>query len=156
MANTDIKANYEKANQQFESVFFGPARAYANMMLDYTEKLANAQQEALRVYSELGFQQARAALQVKNAEDLRSYVEEQQKAAKEAGEQMKTDAEKVVSISKDFMQQSQELTQDSMKRGQEVAQENMQKGQQQAQEAMQRGEQQVEDSAKNVKASSKK
>ncbi|MFD2190592.1 phasin family protein [Pistricoccus aurantiacus] len=145
MATTNINANVEKANQQFESVFAGPARAYTNMMLDYAEKLVSAQREALQVYSELSFHQARAALEIKSPSDFRSYVEEQQKVTKEASERLKADADKVVSINRDFMQQSRELTQEATKRGQEVAQKNMQ-----------RGEQQVEDNMKSAKSSSSK
>ncbi|WP_148252934.1 phasin family protein [Aidingimonas lacisalsi] len=108
-------ATIDQATQQFESLFFGPARAYAALTIDYTEKLLSAQYEAAKAYSDIGLGQARAALDVKDAESLRSYVEEQQKVAKDVGERLKSDTEKVVAMNQDFVQQGQKLTEDNVK-----------------------------------------
>ncbi|MGB8712982.1 MAG: phasin family protein [Onishia taeanensis] len=110
MSNT----NFDQVTQQFESMFFGPARAYAAMTLDYSEKLMAAQFDAAKAYSDLGLSQARAALDVKDAEGLRSYVEGQQKVAKEIGERAKADAEKVVAMNQEVAQQAQKLTEESV------------------------------------------
>ena len=156
MANTNVKENIDQAQQQFASVFSGPASSFAGKMLDYTEKLANVQREALDTYTEIGFRQMRSAIEVRSADDLRNYMEEQQEAAKKAGEQMKSDMEKIQSINQEFMQQSQELTQNAMQRGQEVAQKNMERGQQKVEEVAKEGEKEVDESAKEAKAASKK
>jgi phasin family protein len=108
-------ANFDQFTKQFESMFFGPARAYATMSLDYTEKLLAAQYDAAKAYTDLGLNQARAALDVKDPEGLCTYVEGQQKVAKEIGERAKADAEKVVAMNQEVVQQAQKLTEESVK-----------------------------------------
>ncbi|WP_046080269.1 phasin family protein [Halomonas sp. HG01] len=117
MQNFDTK----QFTEQFESMFFGPARAYASLSVDFAEKLTNAQLEAGRAYSETGMAQLRALLDVKDAEGLRSYMEGQQKVAKDLTERLKGDAEKVVSLQQDFVQQSQKLTEENVKQATETA-----------------------------------
>ncbi|GHC17496.1 phasin family protein [Aidingimonas halophila] len=114
-------ATFDQATQQFESLFFGPARAYAALTIDYTEKLLSAQYEAAKTYTDIGLSQTRAALDIKDAETLRSYVEEQQKVAKDLGERMKSDAEKVVAMNQDFVQQGQKLTEENVKTASKTA-----------------------------------
>nr|WP_298251186.1 phasin family protein [uncultured Halomonas sp.] len=104
--------------QQFESIFFAPARTYASLAVDYSEKLANAQLDAAKAYTDTGLAQVRNLLNVKDAEGLRTYMEGQQKVAKDLAERMKGDAEKVASLQQDFVQQSQKLTEDSVKQAQ--------------------------------------
>lgn len=108
-------ATFDQATQQFESLFFAPARAYAALTLDYTEKLVAAQFDAAKAYSDAGLSQARAVLDVKDAEGLRAYAEGQQKTAKELTERLKDDAEKVVAMNQEFVQQSQKLAEDNLK-----------------------------------------
>ena len=107
--------------QQFDALFFGPARAYASLAVDYTEKLAHAQLDATKAYTDTGLAQLRTLMSVKDAEGLKSYMEGQQKVAKDLAERMKGDAEKVVSLQQDFVQQSQKLTEDNVKQAQATA-----------------------------------
>ncbi|GHE19764.1 hypothetical protein GCM10017767_02850 [Halomonas urumqiensis] len=107
--------------KQFEAMFFGPARAYAALTVDYTEKLANAQLDATKAYTDTGLAQLRTLMNVKDAEGLRAYMEGQQKVAKDLAERMKGDAEKVVSLQQDFVQQSQKLTEDNVQQAQATA-----------------------------------
>ncbi len=46
--------NTQQFTEQFESLFFGPARAYASLSVDYTEKLLRAQLDASQAYTETG------------------------------------------------------------------------------------------------------
>ncbi|EPC00993.1 hypothetical protein L861_10500 [Litchfieldella anticariensis FP35 = DSM 16096] len=108
-------ATLDQATQQFESLFFAPARSYAALSLDYTEKLLAAQFDAVKAYSDVSLSQARAALDIKDAEGLRSYVEGQQKAAQDLSERLKDDAEKVVAMNQEFVQKSQKLAEDNLK-----------------------------------------
>lgn len=117
MQNFDTK----QLTEQFESMFVGPARAYAALSMDYSEKLANAQLDASKAYTDTGMAQLRNLLNVKDAEGLRSYMEGQQKVAKDLTDRLKGDAEKVVSLQQDFMQQSQKLTEDNVKQATETA-----------------------------------
>jgi phasin family protein len=104
---------------QLESVFFAPVRAFAALSVDYTEKLVNAQLEAAKAYSDITLAQLRSLAEVKDAEGLRSYMEGQQAVAKDLSERLKGDAEKVVALQQDFVQQSQKLTEGSVKQAQE-------------------------------------
>jgi phasin family protein len=118
MFNFDTK---QFDTKQLESLFVGPARAYAALTVDFTEKLATAQYEATRAYAETSFAQLRNLADVKDAEGLRAYMEGQQKVATDMTERLKGDAEKVVSLQKDFAEKSQKLTEESSKQVQETA-----------------------------------
>lgn len=107
--------------QQFDALFFGPARAYASLAVDYTEKLAHAQLDATKAYTDTGLAQLRTLMAVKDAEGLKSYMEGQQKVAKDLAERLKGDAEKVVALQQDFVQQSQKLTEENVKQAQATA-----------------------------------
>ncbi|MDY7116734.1 phasin family protein [Halomonas sp. SSL-5] len=107
---------------QLESLFFAPARAYAALSIDLTEKLVNAQLEASRAYTDTSLAQLRSLVEVKDAEGLKSYLEGQQQVAKELTERLKGDAEKVVALQQEFVQESQKLTESSVKQVQESAQ----------------------------------
>ncbi|TFH87368.1 phasin family protein [Billgrantia azerbaijanica] len=111
----------EQFTQQFDSLFFGPARAYAALSVEFTEKLVNAQLEATKAYADTGFAQARSLLEVKDADSLRTYLEGQQAVAKQLTERLQGDAEKVVALQQDFVQQSQKLTEANVKQAQETA-----------------------------------
>ncbi|MBB3191359.1 phasin family protein [Halomonas cerina] len=119
------KFDTKQLTDQFESMFFGPARAYASLSVDYTEKLVNAQLEAGKAYTDTGLAQLRNLLSVKDAEGLRSYLEGQQKVAKDLTERLKDDAQKVAALQQDFVQQSQKLTEESVKQGQELTKKNV-------------------------------
>lgn len=108
-------ATIDQATQQVESLFIAPARSYAALTLDYSEKLMATQYDTAKAYAEIGLNQVRAALDIKDAEGLRSYVEGQQQAAKDFSERLKSDTEKVVSLNQEFVQQSQKLAEDNMK-----------------------------------------
>lgn len=114
-------ATIDQASQQFESVFFGPARAYAALTLDYTEKLLTTQYEAVKAYSDISLNQARAALDIKDAEGLRTYVEGQQKVAKDLSERVKGDAEKVVALNQEFVQKGQKLAEENIQTASKAA-----------------------------------
>ncbi len=106
----------EAANQmhsQIESTVAGPARTYANLMLDHIQQLTSLQLEAARAYADTGLQQARDALDVKDPSDLHSYVENQQKVAQALSERFKSDVEKVTSLNQTFAQNAQKIAEDS-------------------------------------------
>ncbi|MDT0500556.1 MULTISPECIES: phasin family protein [unclassified Halomonas] len=104
---------------QIDSLYFAPARAFAALSVDYTEKLVNAQLEATRAYTDLNLAQLRRLVEVKDAEGLKRYVEGQQDVAKQLTERLKGDAEKVVALQQEFVQESQKLTEGNVKQAQE-------------------------------------
>ena len=105
---------------QFESMF-APARAFAALSVDMTEKLVNAQFEAAQAYTDTSLAQLRSLMEVKDAEGLKSYMEGQQKVANELTERLKGDAEKVVALQQEFAEESQKLTESNVKQAQEGA-----------------------------------
>ncbi|MGJ7457359.1 phasin family protein [Halomonas sp. MA07-2] len=109
---------------QLESLFFAPARAFAALSVDYSEKLINAQIEAAKAYTDTSVAQLRRLVEVKDAEGLKSYMEGQQEVAKELTERLKGDAEKVVALQQEYAQESQKLTENSVKQVQESVQES--------------------------------
>ena len=106
---------------QFESLFVAPARAFAALSVDYTEKLVNAQLEATKAYTDTSLAQLRSLAAVKDAEGLKGYMEGQQKVAKDVTERLKGDAEKVVALQQEFAQESKKLTESSVKQAQQSA-----------------------------------
>ena len=113
--------NTNEMTQQFDNLFMAPARAYMSLSIDYSEKLLNAQLDANKADVDTGIAQMRQLMSVKDAEGLRSYMESQQKVAKELAERVKGDADKVVSLQQDFLQKSQKLTEDNVKQAQATA-----------------------------------
>lgn len=107
--------NTNEMTQQFDNIFMAPARAYMALSVDYTEKMVNAQMDASKAYIDTGVAQMRQMMDVKDAEGLRSYMESQQKVAKDLAERAKGDADKVVSLQQDFIQKSQKITEDNVK-----------------------------------------
>ena len=113
--------NTNEMTQQFDNLFMAPARAYMSLSIDYSEKLMNAQLDANKAYVDTGIAQMRQLMSVKDADGLRSYMESQQKVAKELAERVKGDADKVVSLQQDFLQKSQKLTEENVKQAQAAA-----------------------------------
>jgi phasin family protein len=110
--------------KQFEAMMFGPARAYAALSVDFTEKLVHAQLEAAKAYTDTGMEQLRNLMEVKDAEGLKTYMEGQQKVAQELTERLKSDTEKVVALQQDFVQDSQKLTEENVQKAQEGVKES--------------------------------
>lgn len=104
----------------FEAMLLGPARAYAALSIDYTEKLLAAQLDTAKAYTDTGLTQVRQLLDVRDVDGLRSYIEGQQQFAKDVTERLKGNAEQVVSLNQDFMQQSQKLAESSLKQAQQT------------------------------------
>ncbi|SFU69853.1 phasin family protein [Halomonas korlensis] len=137
---------------QFESMFFAPARAYAELSVDYTEKLINAQLDAGKAYSDTSLAQLRNLMNVKDAEGLREYMEGQQQVAKDLTERLKGDAEKVVALQQDFVKDSQKLTEENVKQSQKLAEENVKKTQKAAESNAKQATDSTDTSAKTAKS----
>ncbi|MDZ7851543.1 MAG: phasin family protein [Halomonas sp.] len=121
MTNAFAPKQFDTA--QLDSMFFAPARAFATLSVDFTEKLVNAQLDAAKAYTDTNLSQLRSLMEVKDAEGLKSYMEGQQKVANELTERLKGDAEKVVALQQEFAEESQKLTESNVKQAQESAKE---------------------------------
>lgn len=112
MANETLN----QVNKQVEALVVEPARGYVGLALDHFEKLANAQYEQTKAYTETTLRQARAALDIRNPADFQGFVDEQQKLAQELRERLKGDAEKFVTLSQEFAQKAQSLTENNVRK----------------------------------------
>lgn len=120
-----INDMFAKYTEQAENLFMAPTRNYAKLAMDYTQKLIDAQMEATRTYTELGMQQARAALEIKDTNALQQYAEKQQAVAKDLGERVKADGEKVVALNQDFANEARKLVESSAQSASETATETV-------------------------------
>ena len=108
-------------NEQFETFFGGPARAFAELTISHVEALVNAQVEATKAYTDVSLQQLRKALEIKAPQDVQGYIQSQQDVAKELGERVKGDAEKVVALNRQFADEAQKLTQQNVQAASKAA-----------------------------------
>ncbi len=94
-------------NEQVEKLGLGfePARKAAALGVDHLEKLVALQLDAAQAYAELAVGEARAALDVRDANGLQAYVKRQQDVAKTVNERVKGDADKVMSLNRNFVDQ---------------------------------------------------
>ncbi|MBS9405264.1 phasin family protein [Halomonas sp. TRM85114] len=150
-SKTDVNQATEQATEQFDKSVAEPARAYGALTTDYFEQLFSAQFDAVRAFADTSLAQSRSWLEVKDADSLRQVIEEQQKAVQEMSERLKEDADKIRSLSQDYLKETQQLTMESMQTGRKQLEENMQKGQKQFQDNLQKGQDQVEDSLQKGK-----
>jgi len=111
---------FTKYTEQAEKLFMAPTRDYAKLAMDYAEKMIEAQMEAARTYGEIGLQQARAALDIKDTTALQQYAEKQQAVAQDLGERVKGDAEKVVAMNQDFVNETRKLVESSVQTASEA------------------------------------
>lgn len=100
-------------SDRFQTTFFGPTRELSAATLDHVEKLATIQYEATRAYADLGIEQARAAMQIRDAAGFQSYVADQQKLVETIGRRIKGDAEQVTSLNQAYVHNAQQVGQAS-------------------------------------------
>lgn len=105
--NQQIISDY---NQQIDKLFGGASRAYGALAVNYVEALVNKQLEAARDYADMGLKQFRGALEIRNPEDLQSYIQDQQQLSRNVGERLKDHVESLVALQRDFVSQAQNVT----------------------------------------------
>ena len=91
-----------------------PVQKFNALLVSHLEKFAQFQLEAVRSYSDLSLEQLRAALDVNNPADLKSYVSQQNKVATVVGKKLSADTETLLSLSKDFTAEIQKFAQDNV------------------------------------------
>ena len=106
--------NLNNINEQIQKLVVAPTQAFVSLSVDQAERLVNLQVETANDYVELGFKQLRAALDVKDPQGLQAYVEGSRKVAENLGERVKGDAEKVVSLQREFAEKAQQLAQENV------------------------------------------
>ncbi|GHE20276.1 phasin family protein [Halomonas urumqiensis] len=126
---TDINQATERTTEQFDNAVAEPVRAYGALTTDYFEQLFEAQFDAVRSFTDNSLAQSRSWLEVKDADSFRQVVEEQQNLIRDMSERLKEDADKIRSLSEEYLKSTQQLTAGNVQAGQEKLKENMQKSQ---------------------------
>ncbi|MCS4505461.1 hypothetical protein KBTX_02213 [wastewater metagenome] len=114
--------NFDQFNQQIEKNLLTPTRDLTVMALDHFEKLAEVQFEAGKAYTDMGVQQLRALLNVRDQKGVQDYVESQQKLAQSVTDRLKGDAEKVVALNQEFTEKAQKAVQQNVTNATKAAQ----------------------------------
>jgi phasin family protein len=118
---------FQQINEQFESTVFAPMRRYFAAITDHAEAVTSLQVEASKAYTEVAFSNVRAALDVRDAEGFKAYVSKQPDVAKQFGERVKNDAEKITAANQTFVENAQKVTQESVEQVQKAAEDGVQK-----------------------------
>ena len=114
-------ATINQANEQFQSLFGEPARAFAELTVNHMESVVQTQVEASRALSDLSMKQVRSALEVKDPKDVQSFFQGQQEFLKAMSEQVRGDAEKLVELNRKFAEEAQKLGQQSTQEASKAA-----------------------------------
>lgn len=93
--------------------FVGPVRQFQAVFVDNAEKMAHFQFEAARGYAEIGLQNVRNGLSVRDAGEFQNYVSAQQDVLKNVVERLQNDTQTVVGLQQEFGQQVQRLLEDN-------------------------------------------
>jgi len=109
------KATQQSAIEQIESLFVAPARQFGALNLDYSEKLAAAQFDAVRAMTDMSVGQARGWLSVRDADSLKQVVQSQHKGSQDMAERLRGDADKIMNLGQEYLQKSQKLAEDGLK-----------------------------------------
>lgn len=141
----DVNQATERATEQFDNSIVEPVRAYGALTTDYFEQLFSAQFDAVRAFTDTSLAQSRSWLEARDSDSFRQVIEEQQQAVREMSDRLKEDADKIQSLSEEYLKETQQLTMESMQSSHKQLEENMQKGQKQFQENLQKGKEEADD-----------
>ncbi|MBS9402738.1 phasin family protein [Halomonas sp. TRM85114] len=102
------QATTPNIDESFERLV-APCRSYADLMLEYCQKLSAAQNDAIRAGTDLGMAQARTWLEARDAETFKLVVESQQKTTEDISERFKGDADRIMALSREYILKGQKL-----------------------------------------------
>lgn len=91
-----------------------PAQQFAMLSLNNGEKLYALQLEIAQSYVDLGVEQLKALIEVKDSESFRAYVLNQVDVAKNVGEKLIADAQAVAELGSRFNTETQKLANESL------------------------------------------
>lgn len=108
---------YEQIVAQFNNQFgnvLAPAQKFNALVVANVEKLVQFQLAAVETYSQIGLQQLRAALEVRDPQSLQAYVSNQQQVAKVVGEKLANDAKALAGLGQAFGAEVQQLVKENV------------------------------------------
>jgi len=93
---------------------FAPAQQFARLSLSNSEKLYALQMEIAQSYADLGVEQLKALIEVKDTESLQAFVTSQVDVARNVSEKMMADAQTVAELGSKFNTETQQLARESL------------------------------------------
>ncbi|KAB7627210.1 phasin family protein [Alkalilimnicola sp. S0819] len=101
-----------KTTEQFQQLQ-APVKQFNSLVVDHMDKLTQFQLDAAQSYAELGMQNLRAALEVKQPQDLQQYVGQQKSVAETVSKKLNDDATTLVALNKGFVEGVQKLAEEA-------------------------------------------
>ena len=95
--------------------YFAPAKKMAELSISSTEKLFALQMALTKGYFELGMEQVKAVLAVKDPESFQSFVTKQAEVAKTVGEKVMADVKAVAELNAEVGAEVQKLAEEGLK-----------------------------------------
>lgn len=93
---------------------FAPAQQFARLSLSNSEKLYALQLEIAQSYVDLGVEQLKAMIEVKDPESLQAFVTRQVDVARNVSEKMIADAQAVAELGSKINAETQQLARESL------------------------------------------
>ena len=106
--------SFEDLSKQQEALIAN-AQKLNKLAVGNLEKIASVQMNALRTCSELGLDQLKSLVEVKDPKALQNYVQTQTDAVKKLAETLLADAKTVAELGVEYNQEAQKIAQDSLK-----------------------------------------
>lgn len=94
--------------------FMAPAQQFARLSLSNAEKMYALQLEIAQSYVDLGVEQMKALIEVKDPESLQAFVTKQVDVARNVSEKLLADAQAVADLGNSFNNESQKLARESL------------------------------------------
>ncbi len=89
--------------------FLAPAIAFNQLVLKNVETVIGMQVESFKAYSDLGFRNLNAGLEIKTIDELNAYVEDLKIVAKKVNDQVTRDLETLGKINAQFIEEARKL-----------------------------------------------
>ncbi len=89
--------------------FLAPAIAFNQLVLKNVETVIGMQVESFKAYSDLGFRNLNAGLEIKTIDELNAYLEELKVVAKKVNDQVTQDLETLGKINAQFIEEARKL-----------------------------------------------
>lgn len=103
-------------NKQLEELL-APVFAYNSLLINTAEKAFGLQVSIMQKLTKINFDNTKAMMNIKTADELKSYAEKQQDVAREVTEIVTDDARALGDLQQTFLNDSRKLVEKNIKQG---------------------------------------
>ena len=107
MATEQLQQSAERARE----MFLAPTQELTSLNIDFLGKLADIHLNSIKNLTDLGLQNARAALEVRDAEGFQQYIQRQSETASTLTSQVQEESRKLVDLGQDYARKAGEVAQ---------------------------------------------